>query len=125
MALLVLARALVRFVRFDAWRSRLGWSGNADLDQHDTARRLARHVERAAIRLPGTSRCLPQAMALSWMLRTAKVPHSVAVMVRPKAARGGADDLHAMVNCRGQIVLGNIAGPWIETLVLPLGDCRR
>ena len=119
MALLVLARALVRLARFAGWRSRLGWPGSADADQQALARRLARHVERAAARLPGTSKCLPQAMTLSWMLRARHVPHSVALMVRPQAARGGADDLHAMVRCGENAVLGNIPGPWIETLVLP------
>ncbi len=122
MALLLFARLLVRWARFDTWRSRLGWPGASDADQQMLARRLARHVERAATRLPGTSLCLPQAMALSWMLRAWRVPHSVVLMVRPQAARGGADDLHAMIRCGRDVVLGNIPGPWIETLVLPLVD---
>ena len=125
MALLVLARALVRLARFDAWHSRLGLPGSADANQQALARRLARHVERAAARLPGTSKCLPQAMALSWMLRVRGVPHSVALMVRPQEARGGSDDLHAMIRCGEDVVLGKIPGPWIETLVLPFSDCNN
>ena len=121
-ALLVLARLLVRFAQFSSWRSRLGWPGSANAGQEAFARRLARHVERAATRLPGASRCLSQAMALSWMLRAQRVPHSVALMVRPKESRGGTDDLHAMVRCGAAIVLGNLPGPWIETLALPLSD---
>jgi len=120
MVLLTLARALVRFARFAVWRSRLGWPGTANPEQGLLARSLARHVERAAGRLPGISKCLPQAMALSWMLRTRHIPHRVALMVRPEAARGGEDDLHAMVRCGEDIVLGDLPGPWIETLILPL-----
>ena len=119
LALLVVARLLVRRARFSSWRAHLGLAGTADRAQALEARQLGRHVERAASRLPGTSKCLPQAMALSWMLRARQIPHQVALMVRPMAARGGLDDLHAMVRCGDQIVLGNISGPWIETLVLP------
>ena len=119
MALLAIARLLVRQARFDRWRSRLGLAGVADPEQALLARQLGRHVERAASRLPGISKCLPQAMALSWMLRARRIPHSVVLMVRPEAARGGSDDLHAMVRCGSRILLGNIPGPWIETLVLP------
>lgn len=121
-AWLTVARLLVRHVRFASWRSRLGLTGEASPAQVLLTRQLGRHVERAASRLPGTSKCLPQAMALSWMLRARQIPHQVTLMVRPMAARGGLDDLHAMVRCGDQIVLGNISGPWIETLVLPFRD---
>ena len=120
MVLLAIARVLVRRVRFAAWRARLGWRGLTAPAQELHARRLARHVERAAGRLPGTSKCLPQAMALSWMLRALRIPHCVALMARPAAQRGGVDDLHAMVRCGDAIILGNLPGPWIEMLVLPL-----
>lgn len=122
MALLAAARLLINHVGFDRWRSRLGLAGIAGPAQQATAQRLGRHVERAAGRLPGTSKCLPQAMALSWMLRARHFPHCVALMVRPAAARSGSDDLHAMVRCGDQTVLGNIPGPWIETLVLPVRE---
>ena len=122
MALLALARVLVRYARFASWRGRLGLGGTAGPAQVLMARKLGRHVERAASRLPGTSKCLPQAMALSWMLRARHFPHCVALMVRPAAARSGSDDLHAMVRCGDQTVLGNIPGPWIETLVLPVRE---
>ena len=120
MALLAIARFLVRYARFAGWRTRLGLPGSANSAQELVAQRLGRHVERAARRLPGTSKCLPQAMALSWMLRARRIPHSVVLMVRPAAQRGGLDDLHAMVRCTDAIVMGNLPGPWIETLVLPL-----
>ena len=120
MGLVAIARVLVRYARFSAWRGRLGWSGSTDPAQQQRARQLARHVERAAGRLPGTSKCLPQAMALSWLLRERRIPHHVALLVRPAAQRGGLDDLHAMVRCNDAIILGNLPGPWIETLILPL-----
>ena len=120
MVLVGSARVLVRHARFAAWRARLGWPGLADQAQDLRARHLARHVERAAGRLPGTSKCLPQAMALSWMLRRLHIPHRVALMARPASARGGVDDLHAMVRCGDAIILGNLPGPWIEMLVLPM-----
>ena len=120
MVLLAIARVLVRHARFAAWRMRLGWPGPADPAQELLARRLARHVERAAGRLPGTTKCLPQAMALSWMLRVRRIPHCVALMARPASARGGVDDLHAMVRFGDKAILGNLPGPWIEMLVLPL-----
>lgn len=120
MVLLAIARVLVRHVRFAKWHARLGWSDPSAPAQELRARRLARHIERAAARMPGTSKCLPQAMALSWMLRTRRIPHGVALLARPASARGGLDDLHAMVLCNNEIILGNLPGPWIEMLVLPL-----
>ena len=119
LALLLLARAMVRCLRFAVWRDRLGLPGVADAVQEQLAQRLGRHVERAAARLPGTSKCLPQAMALSWMLRSRRIPHHLELMIRPQQARGGVDDLHAMVRCNRRIVLGNLPGSWIEMLVLP------
>lgn len=116
----MLARLLVRHARFGSWRGRLGLAGSADPAQELMAQRLAHHVERAASRLPGISKCLPQAMALSWMLRRRGIAHRIALLVRPETLRGGADDLHAMVYCGNHTVLGKLPGPWIETLVLPL-----
>lgn len=122
MLLLLLARALVRSARFATWRARLGRSGLASPGQAEVGQRLGRHVERASGRLPGISRCLPQAMALSWMLRSRRVPHTLTLLVRPEQARGGLDDLHAMVRCGDHVVLGNLPGPWIEILVLPFSS---
>jgi len=119
MVWLVIARLTVRWLRFSAWRERLGWPGVATAEQEQFACRLGRHVERAASRLPGTSKCLPQAMALSWLLRAQGVPHSLELLIRPRTARGGLDDLHALVRCNKQIVLGLLSGPWIAVLVRP------
>ena len=119
MLALVWSRLLVRRVKFARWRGALGLAGEADPAQQQDALLLGRHVERAAARLPGTAKCLPQALALSWMLRRRGIAHRVVLMVRPRQQRGGIDDLHAMVHCGARVALGELPGPWIETLVLP------
>ncbi len=116
---LILARGLVRLVRFSWWRGTLGLAGEARESQQADAIRLARHVERAASRLPGTSRCLPKAVALSRLLRARGVPHRVVLAIRPKSRRGGADDLHAWVTSGNRTILGELPGPWLTVLDLP------
>jgi GNAT superfamily N-acetyltransferase len=119
-ALLLLARILVAVVPFARWRGRLGWSGEASTAQFELARLLAAHVEFAAARLGLPLKCLPRAMALSWMLRRRGIAHRLIVAARPQAERDGvADALHAWVECRGETVLGKLDGPWIELLNLP------
>ena len=118
-AALIAARWRVRLVPFGRWSAGLGLAGTASAHQQQLANRLARHVERAAWRLPGTSKCLPQAMALSHLLRVRSIPHRLTLAVRPRTARGGLDDLHAWVSCGGVIVLGDLPGPWIEVLARP------
>jgi len=84
----------------------------------DVARRLAADVEWAAKRMPGTVKCLPQAMALSWMLRRRGIVHAAIIAVRPNSLRGSPDDLHAWIEVGGQRVIGDLPGPWVETLRL-------
>ncbi len=119
MVVLAAARVVVLGVRFERWRDSLGLGGDETRDVQARARRLAIHVERAAARLPGSSKCLPQAVALSWMLRSRALAHRLVVAVRPQDSRGEADDLHAMIACGNRIVLGNLPGPWVWVLVLP------
>lgn len=122
MALLSVARALVALVPLRLWRTRLGWQ--ADRVRGEVTDRqalwLANHVERAAFRLPLATRCLPRAMALSWMLRRRGIGHSVVFAVRPPALRSGEDALHAWVERSGEVLIGELPGPWMETL--RLGD---
>lgn len=119
-AWLALARTLVGLVPFARWRNRLGWHGEADRLQFDLARLLAAHVEYGAGRIGLPVKRLPRAMALSWMLRRRGIAHRLVVAARPQADREGASDaLHAWVESRGRIVLGELAGPWIEVLNLP------
>lgn len=119
MALLCVAWLLIWLLPFRLWRDRLGLSsGRSDPAQ---ARHLARHIERAVQRLPFHAKCLPQAMTLSWLLRAARVAHTIKLAARPAALRGGDDDLHAWVECGGHIVIGDLPGPWVVTLSLPVG----
>ncbi len=124
MLLLCAARLAVGLVPFGWWRTTLGRidgdpPGTADPEAVLQARRLAAHVERAATRLPFfAAKCLPRAMALAWLLQGAGVPYTLKLAVRPVAQRGRIDDLHAWVECESAIVIGELPGPWIATLVL-------
>jgi hypothetical protein len=57
-------------------------------------------------------------MALSWMLRSRKLGHTVVFAVRPVGKRGSGDLLHAWVEVDGETILGKLPGPWVETLRL-------
>jgi Transglutaminase-like superfamily len=119
-ALLLLARAMVAVVPFANWRTRLGRTGETGPGQLESARRLAAHVERGAARIGLPLKCLPRAMALSWMLRRRRIAHRLVMAARPQAQREGAlDALHAWVECQGETVLGELEGPWIVVLRLP------
>ncbi len=121
MALLAFARLLVAFVPLRLWRARLGGEFPAGAEAMRRATRLAAHVERAAGRLPFATKCLPRAMALSWMLRRRRIPHALVLAVRPPALRCGDDALHAWVEHRGAVILGELPGEWHA--VLRAGDC--
>lgn len=117
MALLCWARVLVAWVRFERWRDSLGLATEPAEPQAPTSRAsfLVAAVERAARRLPFETKCLPRAMALSWMLRRERVPHDVVVAVRPANQRGSDDDLHAWIEVASAKILGDLPGPWVET----------
>lgn len=122
MAVLSWTRLLVAAVPFGRWSHSFG---GAAIDAADDApnsaaraRKIARRVERAAARLPFTTKCLPRAMALSWILRRRGITHALIVAVRPQPLRGTPDSLHAWVEVCGETVLGELPGPWIETLRL-------
>ncbi len=120
MALLLLARILVALVPFACWRGRLGLAGEADEGQFGKARMLAAHVTRGAARIGLPLKCLPRAMALSWLLRRRGIAHHLIVAARPQASRANATEpLHAWVECRGETVLGELEGPWLVVLRLP------
>ena len=122
MALLCRARFLIAAVPFRRWRRSLGSSGaacaaapprgrEADLAK---ARQLASQVDRAAWRLPFECKCLPRAMALSWLLQRKGVPHDVVIAIRPADARDSAESLHAWLEVAGATVIGDLPGPWHE-----------
>lgn len=117
MAELVRARHMVRRRPFAKWRAGLGSTQVVDADAPaDEALRLAwhlaRHVDRAAWRMPGEWLCLPRAIALSRMLRRRQVPHALHIAARPSAARTGTDDLHAWIDVGEVRVIGDLPGPW-------------
>lgn len=119
MVLLVAARLAIQLVKLERWRGQLGLAGNpADADVAE-ARRLARHVDRAAGRLPLETRCLPRAITLSRMLCRRKISHRLVIAARRAEARSGADDLHAWVELGEAIVLGDLPGEWLPLLILP------
>lgn len=118
MLLLALARLLVARVPLARWRASLGGPAAPEpgdpavhRDGNLAARRLSRAVARAADRLPGDSRCLPQAMALQWLLRRRGLGAVLHIGIRPERARGGLDDLHAWVVRDGEILIGAGAEP--------------
>ncbi|MBV1918786.1 MAG: lasso peptide biosynthesis B2 protein [Sphingomonadaceae bacterium] len=117
MVLLCLARLLVSLAPLRRWRSSLGYGDGSDVGRHDDAAlvcagRLARHVERAAWRLPFEAKCLPQAMALSWLLRAQGIGHHVVIAVKPAAVRHEEHGLHAWVEMRDIKLIGDLPGPW-------------
>lgn len=115
--LLVWAILLVRLVPLRLWRDRLGlMPGRSDPAE---VRRWASQVERAAWRWHLPIKCLPRAMALSWLLRRRGLAHQVVLTIRPQALRHSPDALHAWVEAGGERVLGDLPGPWFELQRLP------
>ncbi|MFM5925063.1 MAG: lasso peptide biosynthesis B2 protein [Novosphingobium sp.] len=119
MGALVLARAVIAALHLSRWNRHFGLAGTPTAAQCEEACRLSAHVRRAAQRLPLNWKCLPQALALSRMLRRRGVPHLLVIAARPAGARSGADDLHAWIAAGDMIVLGALPGPWLPVLTLP------
>lgn len=111
------ARRMVLRRTFASWRARLGApSAGPLIDPGEAQVRqawlLARHVERAARRLPGEWLCLPRAIALAAMLRRRGIAHGLHIAVRPAASRTGTDDLHAWIDVGPARVIGDLPGEW-------------
>lgn len=117
MTALSAARLVVAFAPFDRWSGTLGRSGGSARKLAE-AQRLARQVDWAAHKLPFETRCLPRAIALSWLLRRRNIGHAVVFAVRPAEHRGKADALHAWVEIGGTKLIGELPGPWLQTLRL-------
>ena len=114
-ALLLLAACLlVASLRLGRWRRWLGPVATAATagiaSDHD--RLLAKAVDRATLRLPGQSKCLPRAMALHWMLARRGRGAQLVIAVLPGAARGGLDDLHAWVEAGDEVLIGALDQPF-------------
>jgi len=55
---------------------------------------------------------------LSWMLRGRGIGHAFVFAVRPAGLRDDDDALHAWVEIDRAKILGDLPGPWVETLRL-------
>ena len=118
MAALCAARLLVETIPFNRWRNLLGSTAEGaipDPAKPEKAKRLAADVEWAAKKLPFATKCLPRAMALSWLLRRQGLAHAIVIAVRP-ADPQTRNRLHAWVEIDGDRILGSLPGPWIELL---------
>ncbi len=114
MGWLGLARLGLKVVPFGRLRTHLGPSTRRPARRDPaTARQLAAHVARAAGRLPFATKCLPQAMALGWMLRRRGIDHSLVIAVRTADQGLDPDRLHAWLAVGEEIVLGDLPGPWL------------
>lgn len=108
--LLLAARLLVASLRLGHWRHWLGPVATAATNgiATDSDRLLAKAVERATLRLPGQSKCLPRAMALHWMLMRRGRPGQLVIGVLPGSQRGGLDDLHAWIEAGNEVLIGRL-----------------
>jgi len=114
------AHIVVACIPFAKWKGSLGLHSQTGPGEDPIdPQRIARQVERAAARLPFRTKCLPRAVAVSWLLRRRAIPHAVVIAVRPVEVRKQEDALHAWVEVGGGIkVIGDLPGAWIETLRL-------
>jgi hypothetical protein len=106
--LLVVAKLLVRRVPLRVWRRSLGRVGLPQSKARDEAsRRVSIAVRQAAVRLPGSYMCLPQAMAVQWMLRRRRIASALVFGAHGGGNRSTPLELHAWVEIGGQIVIGD------------------
>jgi len=114
---LVLARLLLTLAPLSRWQGSLGTAtppngpmpGMVDDETGRRARRAARAVTQAVRQVPFEAKCLPQAMALQWMLRRRRVPARLLIGVLPAADRDAGDGLHAWVSVGHETVIGKLA----------------
>ncbi len=122
MVFLALARILIRFVPLSRWTRFLGESGpvaGVTGENNSTGtdapslpngvRACVAAVRRASWRMPG-SICLPQAIALQWMLSRRDIGSTIIVGFLPLAVRTQPDALHAWVEFETVPILGDSAG---------------
>lgn len=119
-ALLMIARLLIAAVALRRWRGSLGAVARQPdaADAMALASLLCRHVERAALRLPMETKCLPRAMALSWMLRRRSIAHAAVFGVRHSGAAPDTDALHAWIEIAGQTLPAGSDHSWQEVFRL-------
>lgn len=117
MAYVAVARLLVRFVPLIRWRDSIGLVVAAERalamrvvplkpGVRSALQSVVHQIDRACVRLPGHSRCLPRAVALVWLLRRRSLP-LLTVIAFSKIDRTGEDAYHAWVECGGEILIGH------------------
>lgn len=114
MVLLATARFLVRFVPLSWWQRSLGTAQDppeiSKSDQAsgdlDFAQYWARRVLRGSYRMPGETKCLPQAVALQWLLARHH-PKPQLIIAMHRNATDEKDHLHAWVEASGTILIGH------------------
>lgn len=123
-AFLAAARFLVRAVPLRLWRGSLGDivtqpqhqsadSPSAEYDFDDAALMVLRQalmfgrcVDRASEILPGHSRCLPQAVALQWIMRAEGILSQIIIAFNIHD-RSSEHAYHAWVEHRGEMLIGH------------------
>ena len=95
------ARVLVRALPMRLWRSQVACSGQSNIEHihHDTVRQTVRAAERAAEMLPGSTRCLPLALAIRAMLARRDLRSCLRIGVDPSA---GTHRFHAWLEANGK-----------------------
>ncbi|WP_427966497.1 lasso peptide biosynthesis B2 protein [Altererythrobacter sp.] len=114
MVLLLLARLVVRFVPLKLFRASLGEMRDgsqmgADLGPScklELAQAMASRIERATLRLPGESKCLPRAIALQWSLRLTGIESQLVLAIH-RSDRSSRHAYHAWVENDGGMLIGH------------------
>ncbi len=105
-AYLIFARIIVRISSFERLRKMACGHGQWGTPKSlDRARFWAGRVERAAVRLPGVSKCLPKAIALQWLLDREAIGSQVAIAIH-STEREAAHAYHAWLECGGEMLIG-------------------
>ncbi|WP_256385682.1 lasso peptide biosynthesis B2 protein [Novosphingobium sp. TH158] len=110
---LTMARLLIGAVRFERWRKWLGDPAQQACREQPQwiDAYCAKVVMRAVSHLPFDCACLPQAMALHWMLRRRGRAADLVIATLGAPQRGTHDDLHAWVEKGGQMLIGMTTDP--------------
>ncbi|RGP41514.1 hypothetical protein BPTFM16_01820 [Altererythrobacter insulae] len=110
---LALARLTVKFLPLSRWQDTLGsvadeQENSRGNERNDTVlgKYWAARVDRAARRLPGEHKCLPQAVALQWLLSQQPVSSCLVIAVHRQTVDDG-HGLHAWVESQGEMLIGH------------------
>jgi hypothetical protein len=108
-AALLFAHLLVKTVSLARLRRLLDRPSTAPGDRAldvEAARTIGRQVERAGMRLPIHTKCLPRAVAAMWLLSRHRLAGQLVIAVH-RHDRAGEHAFHAWVEHAGEIVIGH------------------